>query len=70
MEGADFVVRLAPGERKRVSVGMGRVSELVAKAKAERRRVARAILVVASARYADGSEWSGDDPVIYAPVTQ
>lgn len=75
LEGADFLVMLDPGGSKRVSVGLGRIRELTARAKSLRQRAARAILVVTSAKYSDGTEWNSDDPAffdspIYDPLRQ
>src|SRR5271167_936988 len=68
VEKASLLVNLAPGESKRVSIGLGRVQELAAKAHNSRRPVVQAILFVQSADFADGTLWSGDEPAINDPV--
>jgi hypothetical protein len=68
VEKASFLVMLAPGESKRVNVGMGRVAELTNKAHASRRPVVQAILFVQAVDFADGVSWSGDEPFINDPV--
>lgn len=68
VEKASFLVNLAPGESKRISVGLGRVPELTARAHNSRRPVVEAILFVQSADFADGTLWSGDEPSINDPV--
>jgi hypothetical protein len=69
VEKASFLVMLAPGESKRVNVGMGRVPELTNKAHASRRTVVQAILFVQAVDFADGVSWSGDEPFINDPIT-
>jgi hypothetical protein len=68
VEKGSFLVMLAPGQSKRVSVGMGRVTELTNKAHSSRWPVVRAVLFVASADFTDGSRWSGDEPSINDPI--
>jgi hypothetical protein len=70
VEKASILVNLAPGESKRVSVGLGRVQELTNKARNSRRPMVQAILFVQSADFADGTLWSGDEPAINDPVRQ
>ena len=68
VEKASFLVTLAPGQSKRVSVGMGHVSELTRKAHSSHWPVVQAVLFVASADFTDGTGWSGDEPSINDPV--
>jgi hypothetical protein len=67
VENASFLVMLAPGESKRVTVGMGRVAELTNKARASHRPV-QVILFVHAADFTDGESWSGDEPYIDIPT--
>ena len=69
VEKASFLVMLGPGQNKRVSVGMGHVTELTNKAHTSRWPVVQATLFVASADFADGTLWSGEEPYINDPVT-
>jgi hypothetical protein len=68
VEKGSFLVMLAPGQSKRVNIGMGRVQELTNKAHLSRRPVVQATLFVASADFADGTRWSGDEPSINDPI--
>jgi hypothetical protein len=68
VEKASFLVMLAPGETKRVNVGMGRVTELSNKAHVSHRPVVQAILFVQAVDFADGVSWSGDEPAIDVPI--
>jgi hypothetical protein len=68
VEKASFLVMLAPGQSKRVSVGMGRVPELTHKAHSSHWPVVQATLFVASADFTDGTRWSGDEPSINDPI--
>ena len=67
VENASFLVMLAPGESKRVNVGMGRVAELTNKARTSHRPV-QVILFVHAADFEDGTSWSGDEPYIDVPT--
>ncbi len=69
VEKASFLVMLAPGQSKRVSVGLGHVPELTNKAHLSHWRVVQATLFVASADFTDATTWSGDEPYINDPVT-
>jgi len=68
VEKASVLVMLAPGQSKRMNVGMGRVQELTNKAHLSRRQVVQATLFVASVDFMDGTRWSGDEPSINDPL--
>jgi len=68
VEKASFLVMLAPGESKRVNVGMGRVPELTNKARASHRPTVHVILFAQAVDFADGTSWNGDDPPINDPA--
>ena len=67
VEKASFLVMLAPGQSKRMSVGMGHVPELTQKAHSSHWPVVHATLFVTSADFTDGTLWSGDEPYINDP---
>jgi hypothetical protein len=67
-ERASFLVMLAPGQSKRVNVGLGHVPELTSKAHSSHWPVVHATLFVASADFSDGTSWSGDEPYINDPA--
>lgn len=68
VEKASFLVMLAPGESKRVNVGLGRVAELTNKIRSSHRPVVQAILFVHTVDFEDGTTWSGDEPYIDIPA--
>jgi hypothetical protein len=67
VESAEFFVSLPADGRKHVDLGLGRIRELTAKAKASRQHPAWVILIVDSVTFTDGSQWNASDPVVYDP---
>jgi hypothetical protein len=61
-------VRLAPGEAGRFEVQLGRIPPLNQKLRSSGKTFARVVLLVDSAEFSDGTEWSSEEPVIDIPV--
>ena len=68
VEKASFLVMLAPGESKRVNVGLGRVAELTNKARSSHRPTVNVILFAQAVDFTDGTSWNGDDRPINDPA--
>lgn len=68
VEKASVLVMLGAGQGKRVNLGLGHVQDLSNKARNSHRRVVQATLFVESVEFADGSQWSADEPAINDPV--
>ena len=68
VEKASFLVMLAPGQSKRVSVGMGHVPDLTHKTHSSHWPVVQVVLFVGSADFTDGTRWNGDEPYINDPI--
>jgi len=67
-DGGHVFAKLEPGEKKTVDVFLGRRTALVQLARELRLDVARAIVTVESVEFADGTEWTGDRPILDIPV--
>jgi hypothetical protein len=61
-------VRLAPGNAGRFAIQLGRIPPLEQKLRSSGQKFARVVLLVDSAEFSDGTEWSSEEPVIDVPV--
>jgi hypothetical protein len=68
VETADFAVQLAAGQGKRVNLGLGKIRELTERGRFSQDKIIRIVLFIESARFSDGTEWRGDEPLVYDPL--
>jgi len=68
VDGRRVSITLAPGEIKRLEVDLASVQGSKQKARAWRQEIASVMLFVESAEFSDGTQWSGDEPVLGRPV--
>jgi hypothetical protein len=61
VDGGRIHVRLEPGQSRRIDVYLGQVRALEQKAHSLRLNAALTVLSVASADFADGTRWDGED---------
>ena len=67
-DGGHVFAKLEPGEKKMIDVFLGRRSALVQLARELKLGVARAIVTVESVDFVDGTQWTGDPPILDIPV--
>jgi hypothetical protein len=66
-DGGHVFVKLEPGDKKNVDVFLGRRSALAQLARELKLDFARAIVTVEAVDFRDGSQWTGDPPVVGVP---
>jgi|SRR5581483_11368386 len=68
VDGGQVFAKLEPGDRKSVDVFLGRMTALTQRARELKIEIARAIVTVESVDFADGTQWSGDQPLRDVPI--
>ena len=66
-DGGHVFVKLEPGDRKNVDVFLGRRRALTQFARELKLDIARAIVTVEAVDFRDGTQWTGDPPVVGVP---
>ena len=66
-DGGHVFVKLEPGDRKNVDVFLGRRRALTQLARELKLDIARAIVTVEAVDFRDGTQWTGDPPVVGVP---
>ena len=67
VDGGRVFARLEPGDRKEVEVFLGRTQALSQRARELKLGVGRAIVMVESADFSDGTRWTDEEPVVGVP---